>query len=714
MKEDKQMKDWKEILKEEGFVSKPTSNILLNNAISAFLHKHQQQFTNIQSQAIQPIYSGENALLISSTASGKTEAVAIPIAARISEKRKDSLCIYIAPTKALLNDLYTRLSVPLHHLDIQLAIRHGDKPLSLSDQEVSFLLTTPESLDILLCKDSPFLSKVKFVVCDEIHQVFGAPRGLQLLFLLERLKKKSGQELQRVALSATVGNQNIVSEWFCGGDRPVRIFSTSTQRPIDPEFHWLDEHNSLRNVIQLSRAKKVLIFVNSRRMCDDLFLKLCNFSPYRVFVHYSTLEKEQRKYVESQFKASEFAICIATTTLELGIDIGSIEVIILYEPPQNVTSFLQRIGRGSRRTGGTWVIMTPKNNLELLQFCALTSLASEGIIENTPPGRFYSVLIQQIFSCIVAKHHHRVHKSEIEEICNSFCWIQPEEIPLIMQRLSSQRYLRSEARWSSYQMGPLLESLYNEMAIFSNISNGESGIQVFHEGRRLASLPLPVTQLRLGAVILFAGHYWEIISVGEFRIAVRLTNPVSSPIRPSYGKGGGKYMSSIVAQKIKTVLSGRVNLSDFSLDRATENRLRDLQVRIPSKSFEGCIFQTRHASKHFYYTFAGGVENKIFQILFSIFGHSCQLMKNAEGIAIYSDDPLDFSLIPDDNVQIKEIIRDHWKSFLPLASVGPFFGLLPLSLRKKEVLSQIDYGYTISNTIDIRNRSVISISDKLF
>lgn len=708
-------KDWKETLRAEGFKQIRTSTVLLDNAISAFLYKHQQQFTDIQSQAIQPIYAGENALLISSTASGKTEAVVIPIAARISEDRKDSLCIYIAPTRALLNDLYKRLTPPLHRLEIKLGIRHGDKPLSSSDQELSFLLTTPESLDILLCKDYPFLSKVKFVVCDEIHQVFGCPRGMQVLFLLERLKKKAGRELQRVALSATVGNQNTVSEWFRVGSRPLRIFSTSTQRPLEPEFHWLDQHNSLRNVIRQSKAKKVLIFVNSRRMCDDLFLELCNFSPYRVFVHYSTLERAQREYVESQFKASEFAICIATTTLELGIDIGSIETIILYEPPQSVTSFVQRIGRGSRRTGKTWMIMTPKNNLELLQLCALTSLASEGIIENTRPGQFYSVLIQQIFSSIAAKRHHRVHEREIEEICNSFPWIQPEEAALIMERLSSQRYLRHEARWSSYQMGPKLESLYNDRVIFSSISNGEFGIQVFHEGRRLASLPLSVVQLRLGAVILFAGRYWKITSVGEGRITVRLTNPVPSPVRPSYGKGSGHYMSSIIARKIKKVISGKANLSNFRLDKATENRLRGLQARIPlEERIGGCIFQTRHASKHFYYTFAGGVENRIFQLLFSKFGHSCQLMRNAEGIAVYSDEPLDFSLIPNDENKIKEIIHDHWRSFLPLVSAGPFFNLLPVSLKRKEVLSQIDYGDIISNVMDMRNRTVISISDKLF
>jgi len=707
-------KDWKELLQKEGFKPKQTSTVLLDNAISAFLHKHQQQFTEIQSQAIRPIYAGENALLMSSTASGKTEAVVIPIAARISENRKNSLCIYIAPTKALLNDLYKRLSVPLHRLNIQLGIRHGDKPLSSSDQELSFLLTTPESLDILLCKDYPFLSKAKFVVCDEIHQVFGTPRGLQLLFLLERLKKKVGRELQRVALSATVGNQDIVSEWFCGGDRPVRIFATGAKRSLDPEFHWLDRDNSLRNLIQRSKAKKFLIFVNSRRMCDNLFLELCNFSPYRVFVHYSTLEREQREYVESQFKASEYAICIATTTLELGIDIGSIEAIILYEPPPSVTSFLQRIGRGSRREEKTWVIMTPKNNLELLQFLSLTSLASEGIIENIPPGQFYSVLIQQIFSGIAAKHHHRVHQREIEEMCNSFPWIRPEEITLIIQRLSNQRYLRHETRWSSYQMGPRLEPIYNEMKIFSNITNGESGIQLFHGGRRLASLPLPLAQLRVGAVILFAGRYWEITSVGESRIIVRLTKSVPSPIRPSYGKGGGNYMTSIVAQKIKMVLSRRTDLSGFNLDKATQSCLNDLQDRINPESCQECIFRARKASKYFYYTFAGGVENKILQVLFSKFGHSCQLIRNAEGIGIYSDEPLDFSLTPDDDVQIREIIHDYWQSFLSLVDTGPFFNLLPISLKRKEVLSQIDHGDTISNVIVMRNRTIIPISGRLF
>lgn len=283
-----------------------------------------------------------------------------------------------------------------------------------------------------------------------------------------------------------------------------------------------------------------------------------------------------------------------------------------------------------------------------------------------------------------------------------------------MGRLSSQRYLHHETGWSSYQIGPMLATLYNEMAIFSNISNGGSGIQVFHEGHRLASLPLPIGQLRLGAVILFAGRYWEVTAVGESRISVRSTKPVHSPIRPSYGRRGGNFMSSVIAQRIKAFISGRANSLNFRLDMASENHLRELHARIPSEYYEGYIFQSRSASKYLYYTFAGGLENMILQLLFSKLGYDCQLMKNTEGIAVCSSESLDFGVIPDNEDEIKDTIRDRWQSFLQLTSTGPFFNLLPVALRRKEILSQILYGRTLSNVIAMRNREVIITSDGLF
>ncbi len=705
-----EMTDWEELLLKGGFEEKAPSTVLLDTAIHAFLHMHQQQFTQIQSQAIQPIYAGENALLISSTASGKTEAAVIPIAARISQNRKSSLCIYIAPTKALLNDLYNRLSPPLHRLEIKLGIRHGDKQLSSMDRELSFLLTTPESLDILICNNYPFLSKIKFVICDEIHQIYGSPRGMQLLFLLERLKKKAG-DFQRVALSATVGDQEAVGKWFLGGSGFIKIFSSSYHRPIYPDIIWLGSENSLEKILQRVKAKKILIFVNSRRKCDELFLEISHCQPYKVLIHYSNLERSQREYIESQFRKAEFAICIATTTLELGIDIGSIESVILYEPPKSVTSFLQRIGRGGRREGKTWVIMTPKNYLELLHYCALTLCGCEGILESIFPGHFYSVLIQQIFSLVAAKHHHRVHRKELIELCESFPWIDSEDLNLILNKLSSRRYLRHEIKWESYQVGPQLESLFNERAIFSNISNGGSGTKVFHGGRPLASLPLPSDRIRLGEVILFAGRYWKITSIGVGQISVHLTNSISSAIRPSYGGGGGNHISSIVTEKIKMILTGKSDLIDINFDKISKNHIQNFQAKIPSEFYEDHIFYSKYRSKNYYLTFAGSTTNKIIQIIFSKIGFPVQLINKGEGIGFHCESLLDLKLIPDKRDIIYELISNEWHKFVPFVNVGPFFDLLPISLKRKEIISQINLEKRITHILKLRNFKLYYLSD---
>ena len=711
---------WKDTLVGGGFVYKSGIPISLKSAISAFLHQHHNQLTDIQAKAVQPIYKGENAILISGTASGKTEAAVIPIASRIIDSRKSSVCIYVAPTKALLNDLYRRLLAPLHQLGIELARRHGDKPLTSGDQKkISILLTTPESLDVLISKNYPFLERVKFIVCDEIHQVLGTPRGSQLLFLIERLKllkPQPGVVPQRIALSATLGNPREVSLWFSAGDRLAKVFSAGQQRPVAPEFHWINKPSELRDIIKISKAKKVLIFVNSRRMCDNLFLELQNLSPYRVFIHYSTLTKQQREYVESQFKRSEYAVCVATSTLELGIDIGSIEAIILCEPPDSVTSLLQRVGRGSRRFGETWAIMTPNTNLDLLHFCALTSLAQQGLVEDVPPGHFFSAVVQQIFSHIASKRNYRMHEQEAVDLCGPFSWIGQDDILSILGELCRLRYLRPEPEWSSYQMGANLIQLFNDSAIHSNIADRGSGIQVLHEGRLLAALPLPASQIQLGATILYAGRFWKIVSVGDSRVTVRLTAPCHSPIRPRYGSRSGSCMSSLVAQGIKSILFGRKVTS--GLDDASTDQMAGLVSKIPPGLCGGEIFEYRHPTEtryeYYYYTFAGGLENSVLQLVLSNNGYECQLMRNAEGIALRAGVPLDFEVIPNDEDSILNVVDDHWQRFRSLVNVGPFYEFLPTALKRKEILSQVLYGPTVANVMSLGKAKVVTIPARLF
>ena len=157
----------------------------LERAVSAFLGKHLLQKKPIQDQAIDIVYAGKDVLIISATASGKTEAAFIPICAQLIINH-DQVALYLAPTRALLNDMFKRLQAPMHALGLDLRIRHGDISLPSNTSSVRVLLTTPESLDILLTKHHQILSKINYVILDEIHQLYGSPRGDQLMFFLRR------------------------------------------------------------------------------------------------------------------------------------------------------------------------------------------------------------------------------------------------------------------------------------------------------------------------------------------------------------------------------------------------------------------------------------------------------------------------------------------------------------------------------------------------
>jgi len=700
-------KNWQEMLQEE-LGEKPTGpSRLLESAKSAFLHQHQGQLTAIQQASVPVIYVGKNVLLVSATASGKTEAVAIPIAAKLLASSREDVCLYIAPTRALLNDLHKRMTAPLYHLGIQHAIRHGDRPLTKKDEQLQVLFTTPESLDVLLCRDAPFLSKVRYAVVNEIHQVYGTHRGAQVQFLLERIRSKSGKPLQRIALSATVGDENELARWFQGRDSKVEIFSTGRQRDILPDIRWLDCPESLRESICSLNCKKVLVFANSRRQCDDVFVILRDLQPYRVFVHYSSLEKEQREYVERHFKLSEFAICVATSTLELGIDIGSIEAVILYDPPSSVGSFLQRIGRGGRRSGVTQAGMMPRRPLELLQFCAATDLASAGVLERSPSGHFYSVLVQQIFSMVAAKHHHRIHRDEIAELCEPWTWIQLEDQEEILTALDGRHYLRYEHGWHSYQMGPRLANLYNDAKIYSNIANGGAGVPVFYEGRRLTYLPIPLLQVRLGQTILFAGRYWEITSVSSDSIRVRLGQPVSNPIRPRWGGRGAFGLNNLLASRIKETLVKREPFLEFNIDLTARRQLLQIYDGVPHEAKAAHIFAELRGGEYVYYTFAGSIENRILQLTFQASGYECRLARRADGIALVSPQPLDFSALPTREEELRKLLESNWRSLADRIPAGPFFELLPTRVKKKQVLSQVAMEERLSHLLTFSGAKIL-------
>jgi ATP-dependent helicase Lhr and Lhr-like helicase len=660
----------------------------LDRAINAFLGQHLLQMRPIQAQAIDLIYEGADTLIISPTASGKTEAAIIPIAAHL-QINSDQKALYIAPTRALLNDLFKRLDAPLNSLGLELKIRHGDIPMSEKATSIRVLLTTPESLDVLLSKKFPILSHIGYIILDEIHQIYGNPRGDQLLFLLQRLEGIVGRKIQRIALSATVGDPEAIAHWLCPQREPAKIITAHGRREILGQFYWMSDSKQLRNLISENDSNKILCFANSRRSCDEIFLSLRDLERYQSYIHYSTLSKAQREYVEQGFKNSQMAICVATSTLELGIDIGSIEKVIQIEPSLSVNSFLQRVGRGGRRGSKTEVALISKNSLEFLQNLALLKKSEDCLVESAFDGVPYSILIQQVFSILAGKRSLLIHLDELNEAFGVFNWFNQENSISILQKLVDDNFLRRESPMV-FGVGSRLEELIERNDIFTNITGSETGVPVFHEGRVLATLPLKPYQIKQGNVILYAGRFWKITGISDAGIIVRTNQPVNEPIKPSWGRSSNFNISLLLAQGMREILVDRPNFDNHQLDTICKNKLEEFYLR--SKELEDnkqAIWVERINNRYLYYTFAGALGNRVLELIFEKNGLSCKQIKGGEGIALSSDTPLNFSLIPKNKEVLNSLLHTNWRFISNYATTGPFFDNLPTPLKRDEVYSRI-------------------------
>lgn len=327
--------------------------------------------TPIQTEGIPRILSGSHVLLIAPTGFGKTEAALFPIISKMIETSNVSgiRCIYITPLRSLNRDLLRRLYALADAVGLSIAIRHGDttqkERKAIAVRPPDILITTPESLQILLLhrKLREHLRNVRFVIVDEIHELINSKRGVQLAIGLERLVELAG-EFQRVGLSATVGAPQLVADFLGGVGRKVEIVDVSGEKrleidtvlPMPSEEDHIDAEKfdvtpetlaRIRKIAEYLRSSKgaVLIFTNTRDGAEFLASKLRSILGDSVEVHHSSLSREHRISVEERLKKGRLKAVVATSSLELGIDIGHIDLVIQYGSPRQVSKLVQRVGR---------------------------------------------------------------------------------------------------------------------------------------------------------------------------------------------------------------------------------------------------------------------------------------------------------------------------------------------------------------------------------
>jgi ATP-dependent Lhr-like helicase len=454
--------------------------------------------------------------------------------------------LYLTPTRALANDLQKRLSPPLEQLGLRLGLRHGEHNDLARIHKPHLLVTTPESLDVMLMSREPALSTVRAVLLDEAHLLYNSQRGFQAGILLSRLEQVAGS-LQVAGLSATVASPEAIWAFLRPGHE-AKVVLDDSGRELDFVLRSVAGRTDLAPLLDrlddLPNAK-VLVFVNSRRECDALGAAIAgrtHFGP-RVFVHHSSLSKEQRLATESQFSEAGRAICIATSTLELGIDIGDIDVVFLYGHPGGWESFLQRIGRGNRRSNTSNVVAIASAEhgsvpYAIFAFQALVYQIRTGQVEREEPITLFGAGLQQLLSHVLARHGSYCRLRDLSALFANRSGYTDAVVEEMVDHLVESGYLRRHGYLNRVGPTERLHRLKDLRLIWGNFPVRSREITVHSGGRNLGGVPaVNAVRMARGDVFIFGGGHWRVVRIRPDRIEVDRT---TAPPTVGLTFGGGK------------------------------------------------------------------------------------------------------------------------------------------------------------------------------
>jgi len=447
----------------------------------------------------------------------------------LSENWRGLSVLYVCPIKALLNNLELRLRAYCSLVGRRVELWHGDvgpaRRRKIMGEPPDLLLTTPESIEVMLVssRSEPrtLFRGLEAVVVDELHAFAGDDRGWHLLAVLERVRQFAGREIQRLGLSATIGNPEELLEWLApASSRPRRIIAPSGEATKSASVH-LDYvggvENAAKVVSSLHRGEKRLVFCDSRARVEELAAELRQVGT-ETFVSHSSLSLDERRCSEEAFAQGNDCVIVATSTLELGIDVGDLDRVIQIDAPATVASFLQRLGRTGRRAG------TSRNCLFLatsedgfLRALGLLRLWLDGYVEPVvPPPEPFHIFAQQIMA--LALQEGRIGRATWREWLGempAFAAMAREHLDEILEFMLSRGILFEEEGMMSlgtegeraFGRRHFMElmSVFTSAPLFS-VQHGRAELGLVH--------PLSFQVRRAGpAVLLLAGRSWEVSQV---------------------------------------------------------------------------------------------------------------------------------------------------------------------------------------------------------
>lgn len=581
----------------------------------------------VQEEAGRAILDGLNAVVLAPTAGGKTEASMFPAISRLVEDPTESVgVIYVAPIKALLNNQAERLGLYTEMVGLRRFVWHGDTSDAdrrrFRREPTELLMTTPESLEVMLVSEKVDEAKLfcdlRLVVIDEVHALAGTDRGAHLLSVLERIARISRHDVQRVGLSATVGNPAVILDWLRGTSKRAGIVVDPPKEPSRRQLlllHSPDLPTIAEEAARLARGSKSLFFCQSRSTAEAVAGHM-RHSGTTVFVHHSAVSREERQVAEEQFHRGSDACIVCTSTLELGIDVGDLDRVLQAEAPDTVSAFLQRMGRTGRRPGQvantTFFCETTDG---VLQAIALIELAKSGWVEHVEINdRCWPVFLHQLLAMSLAKNGIAVdnaweHLSRVPD----FRGIRREELDRLTEwMVRDETFVLAAGR---LVLGPKAERRFgrrNFMELFAVFSSPQSYTVQTTAGQPLGSLNQEFVDRLVDGIscFLLGGRSWAVLAVrhDDRRVVVA---PAPRGRQPTWGGFIPQYLGEAVCKKIRDVLAGEETYGYLSPEAATVLSDRRDDMRGVLSPGHSAIQIADNEIR--WWTFAGGRINSTFR-----------------------------------------------------------------------------------------------------
>jgi ATP-dependent Lhr-like helicase len=585
-------------------------SVIDEKIIESFRDEGFQKLTKIQSISIPVISRMQNCLLVAPTGSGKTEASIIPIFSLLENERANKpnfidenaiIVLYITPLRALNNDVLRRIINYAKKRNLDAQIRHGDTTRTAREKLVKkpphILITTPESLGIILThqKFRSYLKHLRWVIVDEVHELIGNERGTHLTVSLEHLQSISSHNVVRIGLSATIGNLKEAANFISGTGRKCSILVDNTIRKYDIDVKHLK--GSISNV-----AKFVLKYLNDNKICGSILLftntrdeaeyigtTIRNQNDIPIEVHHGSLSRETREETETKLRKGLTGIVVCTSSLELGLDIGSVELVIHYGSSKQVSKLVQRIGR-SRHVNfksAKGLIIANSDDDELESLSIINRMKRRSIEIQNPHYNSLDVVSHHLVGFVISTSEPKRLEEVYQIITRAYpfrdlpfsdlkqCVVLLDSFKIIKYDPKNQTYARRIKSYKYY---------FENISTIPNMVKFEV-IDVIRK-KRIGTLDQQFIGEfgERGNVFVLKGTQWRIVSVDDNKLQVNVEQVFGSPINIPHWVGEMIPVDYETAVEVGKLRNKVLDESNFKFESDIKNTLQKIPIIPDSKN----------------------------------------------------------------------------------------------------------------------------------